>query len=118
MPDVIHVLLVEDDRVDAKTVCRGLADCQSPAFHIEHVTSLAAALKTLNNGIAVDVVLLDLGLPDTTGINTVMPVLELHKGPPIVVFTGQDDNEMVDKLLSLGVQDYIVKGTETKEHLQ
>lgn len=116
--DKIQVLLVEDDNIDAKTVSRGLADSTRPVFHVDRVSCLSDALERLNNEIAVDVVLLDLGLPDSTGINTVMPLIELDNSPPIVVFTGQDNDDLVDKLLSLGVQDYVVKGTETKEQLQ
>lgn len=115
----IHVLMVEDDETDAQFVMRSLATSKHPIFHVEHVTHLAEMNKRLDDDLPVDVIILDLGLPDSDGISSVMPLLDSERRLPVIVFTGQEvDDSLVDILLSIGVQDYIVKGKETTEGLR
>ncbi|MEK6249963.1 MAG: hybrid sensor histidine kinase/response regulator [Planctomycetales bacterium] len=115
----IHVLLVEDDKSDAYLLQAGLSESKLPRFHVEHVTRLDAAIERLRGSEAVDVIILDLNLPDSTGIDTVMSLMDLELQRPIVVITGQpDDHAMVSGLLAIGVQDYIVKGTESDQSLR
>ena len=72
--------------------------------------------KTLAEGIATaqsskpDVVLLDLSLPDSAGLDTVRAMRTVLHGVPIVVLTGQDDNALAAAALEVGAQDYLVKG--------
>lgn len=118
MTQSIRVLLVEDDEKVAESPSVGLAASEDPEYQVHHVRRLSDAVDQIQSGIPIDVVMLDLGLPDSTGVNTVMPLLDLEKRLPIVVFMGEEDDKLVDKLLSIGVQDYIVKGTETADKLQ
>lgn len=118
--DVLRVLLVEDDVVDAKRVLRalrGAAGGAGGAFQATHVQCLANALVHLASGDS-DVVLLDLSLPDSDGVTTVKQVQQAAPQVPVVVLTGCDDSELVDTLLTSGVQDYINKGREAKDVLQ
>ena len=72
--------------------------------------------KTLADGIAAaqcnkpDVVLLDLSLPDSAGLDTVRAMRAALPGVPIVVLTGHDDNALDNAALEVGAQDYLVKG--------
>ncbi|MEK6247267.1 MAG: hybrid sensor histidine kinase/response regulator [Planctomycetales bacterium] len=123
--NTIRVLLVEDDEIDAERVRRALTFAkdkpkyEEPEYQIEHVTLLADAIKRLSNLEPLDVLMLDLGLPDSAGMDTVMSVLDVGRQLPIVIFTGQDDHHsLVQGVLALGVQDYLVKGRESDELLR
>lgn len=121
----IRVLLVEDDEIDAERVRRALTFAKDkpkhdePEYEVEHVTLLADAVKRLSNLEPLDVMMLDLGLPDSSGMDTVMAVLDVGRQIPIVIFTGQDDHHsLVQGVLALGIQDYLVKGRESDELLR
>ncbi len=108
MNDVsIHVLLVEDNPGDARLVRELIRD--APDLSIHHVGDLAEGLAHLAAG-NVDVVLLDLGLPDSTGMDTLRAVLGSALGVPVVVLTGQDDEVIGRLALREGAQDYLAKG--------
>jgi PAS domain S-box-containing protein len=104
-----RLLLVEDNPGDAKLVEWHLArpgDCE---FVIGRADRLAEALLLLEAG-SFDVVLLDLSLPDSTGLATVRRVRTAAGMTPIVVMTGLDDEETALAALRSGAQDYLVKG--------
>jgi signal transduction histidine kinase len=103
-----NVLLIEDEAVDAVLVRRNLRAQPGPAFGLEHVTSLEAGCERLTRG-GVDAVLLDLGLPDSQGIDTVLQVRGQAPTLPIVVFTAADDEGTAIAALAAGAQDYLVK---------
>ena len=102
-----QLLLVEDEPGDARLIIEKLRPL--PEFELVHVTYLAAALERLTAG-GVDLVLLDLGLPDTGGLMTVSKVLEHSPHVPVVVLTGHDDETLALQTLKYGAQDYLVKG--------
>ncbi len=106
----LTVLLVEDNRADARLLTE-LLDA-SPVGDVSHVATagrLSHAIARLEaNGI--DVVLLDLGLPDSQGVDTVIAVRQAAPQTPIVVLTGQDDT-LAPQALRAGAQDYLVKGS-------
>ncbi len=108
----IKLLLVEDNATDALWVRRMLekhADAKFN-FHIDHRTNLADALDYLSSETP-DVVLLDLGLPDSPGgLQTLELVLEAAPHLPIVVFTGLSDEELGIQAVQKEAQDYLVKG--------
>ena len=90
--DAIHVLIVDDDIVDAELTERALKSVGNPRFVIERTTSLSDAEDRLQNG-RFDVVLLDLGLPDSPRAET----LEWFRADcpsefPVIVLTGLDDD--------------------------
>lgn len=114
MNEITRVLLVEDDPADHLLVIRLFDRATEPRdeVEIEHAACLRAALDRLGKG-DVDVLLLDLNLPDSEGIGTVTRVRESDVDTPIVVFTGAGDEETALEALKAGAQDYLVKGEVT-----
>lgn len=113
-PENLKVLLVEDSLADARLV----KDCLSGggAFTVFHQQHLASALERMEPG-AVDAVLLDLGLPDSQGLDTFERIHERQPETPIVLLTGLDDETVALKALERGAQDYVVKGGFDRESL-
>jgi len=109
MIDKIQVLLIEDDLLYAKILEKILDRQSAPAFEVIHARSLVEGLKALTSQ-TVDAVLLDLSLPDSTGINTLIRVNTEAESVPIVVLTGDDNDRIADEAVRRGAQDYLVKG--------
>ena len=108
-PHTLQVLLVEDDPGDAGIVSFALRAERSPTFKIVHRMTLGDAIEALGSDTVFDVVLLDLSLPDSFGLETVTRVLEAAPRLPIVIMTGNDDPQFAAKALESGAQDYLVK---------
>jgi PAS domain S-box-containing protein len=108
----IRVLLVEDNSGDARLVEILLSEVDSPRFSITHVERLEEAIELLKGGRAegFDVILLDLSLPDSSGLETVSRTRSVAPRTPMVVLSGQDDEETALRALKSGVEDYLVKG--------
>ena len=104
----MNVLLVEDDANDAALLRSLLKRQRRAAIELEHVSSLKTALEQLACG-APDIVLLDLNLPDSSGLESVQKIQAANSDVPIVVLSGQDDEEFAIEILNHGVQDYLVK---------
>ena len=105
----IRTLLIEDDPVDAELIQGVLSQAPEAAFELEWVDGLAKGLKELNAGV-VDLVLLDLHLPESRGVDTFNTTRACAPAVPIVVLTGLDDHELALKVVRNGAQDYLVKG--------
>lgn len=106
----IAVLLVEDDPRDAELARSILAEARETACSLEWVGSLAAALERIARG-GIDVVLLDLVLPDSAGLNTLRQLRSATPpGLPVVVMSGHNDEGMGVQAVQEGAQDYLVKG--------
>lgn len=105
----IRILLVEDDRDYVRLMNDTIARTQGDKFQIESVGSLAEARKRLRKA-GCDVMVLDLGLPDSTGVATVKKLHALAPEVPIVVLSGSDAEETVYDAMQEGAQDYVVKG--------
>jgi len=105
----IKVLLVEDNLGDARLIYRALEEAPAGQFQIIHVRRLSEALEYLWEKLC-NVILLDLGLPDSHGIDTLVLVRAQAPGAPIVVLTGFQDEAQGDQALEEGAQDYLVKG--------
>ena len=105
----IAVLLIEDDYIDALLVRETLADLADVPVTVTHVTRLRDGLRHLREAHC-DVVLLDLGLPDSQGLNTLITLREQAPWVPIVVLTGLDDERVGVSAVQQGAQDYLVKG--------
>ncbi len=110
--DTLHVLLVEDEPGDARLVEYALRMSSAPVFMVKHVGTLAAAIDHIDGGHPVDVVLLDLSLPDSTGIATVSRMQEAASRTPIVIMTGMDDPRFASYALEAGAQDYLIKSDD------
>jgi PAS domain S-box-containing protein len=102
----IRILLVEDSPTDV-LLARALVDTY-PEFQLQHVERLRDAIRTLEHE-ETDVVLLDLGLPDSQGLETLERLLAVMPEIPIVVMTGRDDEETALEAVHVGAQDYLVK---------
>jgi serine phosphatase RsbU (regulator of sigma subunit) len=109
------VLLVEDDLGDAVLVQELLADAD-PGIEIETVSNLEQALAILPGRF--DCVLFDLGLPDATGLDALRAVLETAPELPIIVLTGLAQEDSGLDAVSIGAQDYLVKGQVDGELLR
>ena len=107
----LNVLLVEDQPGDAMLVSIALRECVSTEFLVTHVATLAEALQKLAAQ-GFDVVLLDLSLPDSSGLDTVTKLLTVVPTMPVVVMTGLDDPTLASKALEVGAQDYLVKSDD------
>lgn len=104
-----RVLLVEDNPGDARLIREAFRESGAARFDLHHVDRLASALEEISRE-PVDVVLLDLSLPDATGIHTVEQMLSHAPDLPIVVLTGLDDERLALQAVQAGAQDYLVKG--------
>ena len=104
-----RVLLVEDDPSDAHLVRSALRMAQDIHFEITWVTTLCTARQPLSEN-PPDLLLLDLSLPDSSGLETVKMGRQIAGALPIVVLTGHDDTSFALKALEAGAQDYIIKG--------
>ena len=104
-----EVLLIEDNPGDALLVKEHLKDAPGEAFQVEWVDRLSKAFEHLTKK-RIDVVLLDLSLPDSHGLETLSRVMEAHPDIPIVVLTSLDDDHAALNAVQQGSQDYLVKG--------
>jgi signal transduction histidine kinase len=111
-----HVLLIEDNPGDADLVRLRLVEGNA-SVEVNCVSRLSDGLASMSNR-APSVVLLDLNLPDSHGAETFRKVLEQSPGVPVVILSGQDDEALAMKALHQGVQDYLVKGDFTSNHLE
>jgi DNA-binding response OmpR family regulator len=105
----IRVLLIEDNAGDARLFREMIRDAGGGRFAVEIVDRLAPALAALERG-GIGVVLLDLSLPDSAGLDTFCTVHGRFPEVPIVVLTGNDDETVAVRAVEEGAQDYLVKG--------
>ncbi len=106
----LTVLLVEDDLLQPRLMHDLLAAAAAPSFAVEHVTRLGAALNRARLG-GIDVILLDLSLPDEQGLTGVKRLRAAVPHVPIVVMSGNADELLAIKGVREGAQNYLVKGT-------
>jgi PAS domain S-box-containing protein len=105
----IRVLLIEDDPGYGRLVREMLGAAGGAAFQVEFARQLADGCALLSRT-KVDVILLDLGLPDSTGLETFDRVRAEAPGVPIVVLSHVDDEAVAIQAARHGAQDYLVKG--------
>jgi PAS domain S-box-containing protein len=106
---LLKVLLVEDEATDRKSVQRILKTCSLPIeFVVEPAVSLSEAIGNLAEK-KYDVVLLDLELPDSSGIETVREIVKVAPDIPVVVLTELNDEQTGFSALEDGATDYLVK---------
>jgi signal transduction histidine kinase len=107
--DTIKILLVEDNPGDARLIQEMLTEIQDPPFVLETVDHLARANRRLAED-DIDVILLDLLLPDSHGLETFTKIHNKVPNIPTIVLTSFDDEDLAVKAVREGAQDYIVKG--------
>lgn len=106
----IKILLIEDSDLQAKLILGELARCDGGSFAVvERTDRLAQGLEQIARD-GVDLVLLDLNLPDSQGIETFTRLSERSPAMPVVILTVADDDALAMDALHKGAQDYLVKG--------
>ncbi len=115
-PAPIKILLVEDDPEDAFLLKEALTEAGAAGFDLTHVPMLETAVERLSDG-GFDVVLLDLSLPDGSGLETVKRTMPAAPDVPIVVLTGYSDEAFALSALREGAEDYLIKGQFTGKEL-
>jgi len=107
--DKKNVLLIEDNPGDALLIKEMFKEIKLDKLDLIIKSSLSEGLEEVLQN-KTSIILLDLMLPDSSGLGTVTVLLEKVKDTPIIVITGRADEELAVKTLKLGVQDYIIKG--------
>jgi PAS domain S-box-containing protein len=105
----IRVLLIEDNPDDAELLRRNLGKSANGNIELTLVRSLKAGLEQIALN-APDIILSDLGLPDSHGLDTVTKIMCEAPNIPLVVLSGFDDEATAIKAVQSGAQDYLVKG--------
>lgn len=106
---MIKILLVEDNPGDVRLLQEFLWDVTTAQFQLTPVERLEQTLKLLNQE-SFDVILLDLSLPDSQGLETFITLHHQAPAIPIIVLTGLDDENLALRAMQQGAQDYLVKG--------
>ena len=106
---LIRVLLVEDNAADALLVREELARAVGVVFQVQHAVLLQRALDLLPSQ-NFDVVLLDLSLPDSDGLDTFGRLQQVASDLPVLVLSHRADEDLALKSVQAGAQDYLVKG--------
>lgn len=106
----IKILLIEDNPADARLIEEMLAEAKGLLYDLKWVDNLTAGIKYLEAG-EIDVVLLDLGLPESCGMETLQRLhAQVPSVPTLVVFSGLSDESIAIQAVQAGAQDYLVKG--------
>jgi putative nucleotidyltransferase with HDIG domain len=105
---LIRALLVEDNPGDARLIAEMLTDVESNV-ELEYCTTLASAVERLASN-SIEVVVLDLSLPDSQGIATFARLQEAAPHVAVIVLTGNSDTREAVRTVEAGAQDYLVKG--------
>ncbi|MCG8424559.1 MAG: response regulator [Proteobacteria bacterium] len=111
-PDEVQILLVEDNPGDAELVQTLLQRNTGVVYRTQHVSRLGDAVVALTER-PIDVVLLDLGLPDATGDEVVSRLHIVNPHLPIVVLTGNDNDHVQQSSIRAGADDFIGKNNLT-----
>lgn len=118
---VIRVLLIEDNPADVDLIVEALEEAEfsvtmeAPQVELEHVSRLGDGLRRLRGDTPepaerIAVVLLDLSLPDSQGLDTFVRLERVSPGVPIIVLSGLADEALAVRAVREGAQDYLVKG--------
>ncbi len=107
-PAVLSIMLIEDSAEDAQLV-REMLDDRGYDYVLKRTDRLSSGLRLLEEEFF-DVLLLDLGLPDSAGFDALTQIRNQAPPLPIIILTGLSDEALAVKAISLGAQDYLVKG--------
>ena len=104
-----HILLIEDNEEHVQFLTQLLLTSEGVSFDVTSAGTLSAGLERIRQG-SIDVILLDLTLPDSDGLETFIRTMEHAELTPIVVLSGIKDVALAIETVQLGAQDYLVKG--------
>jgi signal transduction histidine kinase len=105
----LQILLVEDNAGDARLLREMFSKERPDSFELTHLLRMSEAVIHLAKG-GVDIILLDMGLPDGHGLDTVRRAHAAAPGVPVIVLTGLDDEALAAEAMKEGAQDYLIKG--------
>ncbi len=108
----IRILLIEDNPSDARLMPEALLEAGDDSFDLETADSLVGGLLRIGDG-GIDVMLLDLTLPDSTGEETFARAKAQSPGVAIIILTGSKDDSLALRLVQSGAQDYVAKDDVT-----
>ncbi|MBC7837612.1 MAG: response regulator [Nitrospiraceae bacterium] len=111
-----RILLVEDNPGDARLAQELLDECSDFDFHVTCVGRVSDARDVLSKQ-AIDLIFLDLGLPDSEGLEGLRRLTSMLLNAPIIVLSGSNDKALALEALKHGAQDYLIKGTMNAEAL-
>lgn len=106
----VHVLLIEDNAGDAGLVRVMLSEHPGARFSVEWVQDLQSGKARIALG-EIDIVLLDLSLPDSQGLGGLTAIRGIAPNVPVLIMTGFANRDIAQQAVRLGAQDYLVKGT-------
>jgi CheY-like chemotaxis protein len=109
----LRILLVEDDDDDAELLTWSLRRQPLP-YSLERVKDVDACLAACAAS-EFDVLLLDLGLPGSSGFGALEQIVGFPGTPPIVVLTGLDDPAAADRAIAAGAKAYLIKSMDAEE---
>ena len=107
----MHLLLVEDDNLVAQGLCRSL---RQEGYSVEHSATVKHALQCLGSG-EIELVILDLGLPDGDGSQILKHIKAQKKVIPVVILTARSSIDDKVQGLDMGADDYLAKPFEPAE---
>lgn len=113
MQKLIHILLVDDDRGDQKLTSRALTASSPKSYKVVTACTLKDCFEKLEQQ-TFDVILLDLNLPDSNGLDTLIAVNKECSDIAIIVLTGLNDENTGIEAIRMGAQDYVTKGDGAK----
>ncbi len=111
----LTVLLIEDNPADIRLIREHFSECTPGAFSLKYRECLADGIELLEKE-EINVILLDLSLPDSGGFETFLKVRDKYPQLPIIILTGFDNEALAVKAVKEGAQDYLSKG-EVSSHL-
>lgn len=115
MNDLLKILVVEDNPGDA-ALLENMLNEAAISFEMKCVERLSAGIQLLKSD-SFDVILLDLGLPDSYGLETLRKLNKAEPAAPVIVLTGLADETAGTEAVKTGAQDYLIKGQIDKNQL-
>lgn len=109
MGNPTRILIIEDNIRDVRLIQEMLKEVRHFNFEFTHAERLDKGLKCIEND-GFDVLLLDLNLPDNTGLDTFIKARNGKSNLPIVILSGESDEETAIEAVHQGAQDYLMKG--------
>jgi len=112
MEQTINVLLIDDHplyrRALAPVICK-LAE----AVNLFEADSVSEAMELIGRQLSFDLVLLDLTLPDSTGMRSLLPICQLLPDTPVVIISASDNRQLIVNALNAGARGYIPKSADS-----
>lgn len=112
MPEAINALLIEDSPIHARLIQSLLDDVDGQRFEVDIADRMESGLQRLRQG-GVDIVLLDLVLPDSQELASYFRVRAEATDLPVVILTGIDDVTLAARAVEAGAQNFMVKTKST-----